>query len=286
MFTPRDTTDQISGQTAPIVDVFDRAAQTYDRVGAEFFSPMGAELVRLARLAPGARVLDVGCGRGAVLQPAAEAVGPSGSVVGIDLAPAMVELTRAEVRAAGLQHVTVIVDDAQRPDRIRGPFDAILAGMVLFLMPDPPAALRTYHELLKPGGRIGFTTFAAPDPAFSAALTALAGHLPSEAPRHSPVSAQEDVFATTASTAVALRTAGFAEVTAKERAFVTEFDDDEHFNRWAWSHGARMLLERIPASRLAAALAAAAAQLESARQADGRIRLTTVIRFTFARRSA
>jgi SAM-dependent methyltransferase len=77
-------------------DVFDEAAADYDQLGVEFFTPMGAAPAAAAGIAPGDHVLDVGCGRGAVLFPAAEAAGRSGRVTGIDRAPAMVALTSAD----------------------------------------------------------------------------------------------------------------------------------------------------------------------------------------------
>src|SRR5689334_1268997 len=97
---------------APIVRIFDEASDAYDNVGVEFFRPLGAELVRAAEPKPGERVLDAGCGTGAVLVPAADAVGPSGYVVGIDLAPGMVARSRAT--ATGLDQVVVQLGDAQR----------------------------------------------------------------------------------------------------------------------------------------------------------------------------
>jgi ubiquinone/menaquinone biosynthesis C-methylase UbiE len=96
--------------SSALIRAFDEAAATYDAVGVEFFTPMGAELVRRAAIRPGEHVLDVGCGRGAVLLPAAHATGPGGRVTGIDLAPAMVALTGREV--ADLPWVTVAVGDA------------------------------------------------------------------------------------------------------------------------------------------------------------------------------
>jgi ubiquinone/menaquinone biosynthesis C-methylase UbiE len=271
----------------PIVAAFDRAASTYDRVDVDFFGPMGAALVRFARLQPGQRVLDVGCGRGAVLFPAAEAVGPAGHITGIDLAPTMVELTRDEINTAPqMNHVSVQVDDAQDPTAVTGPFDVILAGMVLFLLPHPVQALQAYHQLLRPAGRLGFSTIAAQDPAFSAAMAALASHLPASTPRQSPTRTQEALFATTASTAITLRDTGYVNVTTKEVTFTSVFRDIRHWSRWAWSHGARVLLEQISDDSFPAALQAAGEELGRARHADGSIRLHTTIRFTFAHRSA
>jgi len=88
-----------------IVGVFGRAASTYDRIGPQVFAHFGQRLVERAQLAPGAAVLDVVAGRGAVLFPAAQQVGPAGRVTGIDLSAAMVialvEWLTASARSAG-----------------------------------------------------------------------------------------------------------------------------------------------------------------------------------------
>ena len=55
--------------------VYDDVADVYDTTGVEFFTPLGRRLVEQAGMREGERVLDIGCGRGAVLLPAAEAVG-------------------------------------------------------------------------------------------------------------------------------------------------------------------------------------------------------------------
>ncbi|MBW6439200.1 hypothetical protein KZ829_36295 [Actinoplanes hulinensis] len=62
------------------IEIFNEAADDYDSVGVDFFSPFGAALAEAAAIAPGERVLDVGCGRGTVLFPAAAATGPPGRV--------------------------------------------------------------------------------------------------------------------------------------------------------------------------------------------------------------
>ena len=64
--------------------VWTRAASSYSHTGPPFFQYFGKELVNFAQVPPGARVLDVATGRGAVLFPAAEKVGQEGEVIGID----------------------------------------------------------------------------------------------------------------------------------------------------------------------------------------------------------
>ena len=82
MNNPEDFKAHISG-------VFSRASSAYDRTGPRFFSHFGKKLVDFARIPPGARVLDVACGRGAVFVPASTAVSATGQVIGIDISEGM-----------------------------------------------------------------------------------------------------------------------------------------------------------------------------------------------------
>src|SRR5512140_3367880 len=99
-----------------IIGVFSRAAPTYDRIGPRFFAHFGRVLVERAQLTPGAAVLDVAAGRGAVLFPAAQQVGTGGRVIGIDLSAEMVRETAAEIRNSGWQHVEMRQMDAEQLD--------------------------------------------------------------------------------------------------------------------------------------------------------------------------
>src|SRR3954469_11179466 len=118
---------------------YERAAPTYDRAAFSHHAPFGERLAQLVVLGPGGRVLDVGCGAGGALLPAARRVGPTGEAIGIDLAPGMIERTRAAVEEAGLEQVRAEVMDAtslEYPDEY---FDAVLSAFTLNSLADAGA---------------------------------------------------------------------------------------------------------------------------------------------------
>jgi ubiquinone/menaquinone biosynthesis C-methylase UbiE len=137
--------------------VFNRAAATYGQVGPGYFRYFGQRLVEQAGLAPGMRVLDVATGRGAVLFPAAQAVGPSGSIIGIDLAEEMVHATNAEIEQRGVLNARAQVMDAEHFTFPDAAFNAITCGFAIFFLPDRNAALREFRRLLCPGGRLAIS---------------------------------------------------------------------------------------------------------------------------------
>jgi len=255
-----------------VIGVFDEAATSYDSVGVDFFTPIGAELVRRAAIRPGEHVLDVGCGRGAVLLGAAAAAGPEGRVVGTDLAPHMVELTAAAT--AHLPTVSVQVGDAQAPAFAPESFDVVTAGLVLFFLPDPPAALAAHHRLLRPGGRLAFSSFAAYDPRYEAAMKALAAHTATPLQQRSTPT----LFRTAETIRAAL--AAYSDVRITEFVQVSHFTGIEQWMTWMASHGGRGLVRAVPPERLPAATAAAEAELTD----GGGFELTTKVRIVVADR--
>jgi ubiquinone/menaquinone biosynthesis C-methylase UbiE len=265
-----------------VVDLFDRGAREYDQLGVDFFTPPGQQLVAQAKVRAGERVLDVGCGRGAVLFAAAAAVGPDGRVVGIDLSPNMVDLTAADAAARGLSHVSVVQGDAEQPDFAPHSFDAVLSGLVIFFLPDPEGALRAYARLLAPRGRLGFTTFAAQDPVFDSAMRAAGSFVPHALP---PRGERQGPFASVDGIRGILDMAGFSHVDVQERSYESRFTDADHWLAWVWSHGGRATLERVPPETLPEAVAAAKAEFAAARTPRGDYALHTTIRFTTARPS-
>ena len=230
---------------AGVVGVFDRAAATYDQVGVEFFQPIGRFLVSQTDPQPGERVLDVGCGRGASAIPAAEAVGPTGSVLATDLAPSMVEVVR---RAAGaLPWLRAEVGDAEQPDD--GTYDIVQAGLVLFFLPSLDTALARYRDLLAGDGRLGFTWFGEPDARWEPVFSALTADLP-EGERPSTRTPGQGPFDSVTRMHDHLSAQGWTDVTTDTLVHEVRVRDADHWFEWTWSQGYRFVLEKLEALEL------------------------------------
>jgi SAM-dependent methyltransferase len=111
-----------------------------------------------AGLRPGMRVLDVGSGAGDVALLAAELVGPSGSVVGVDVNPTILETAAKRVAAAGLANVAFLPGDF-RTVALDGPFDALIGRYVLMYLADPAGALRAGLRHVRCGGLVAFREY-------------------------------------------------------------------------------------------------------------------------------
>jgi ubiquinone/menaquinone biosynthesis C-methylase UbiE len=120
---------------------------------ARFFGDLTEQVLRLAGLAPGMEVLDIGCGAGDISFLAASLVGPQGRVTGVDKAPEAI--ARASERAAKLTNVHFVCADLAdyRPQHS---FDALIGSRILMYFADPAVLLRRLAEFVRPGGVIAF----------------------------------------------------------------------------------------------------------------------------------
>lgn len=141
------------------VAVFESLAETYDDIG--FVRLTANRLVELAALRPGEAVLDLATGTGWAALVAAEAVGPSGRVVATDLAEEPLAIARAKADARGLDRIEFATGDMVAPAYPDGSFDAVLCASALFFAADPIEAIRAWRRVLRPGGRVIFTSFGA-----------------------------------------------------------------------------------------------------------------------------
>jgi ubiquinone/menaquinone biosynthesis C-methylase UbiE len=138
---------------------YNAAADTYDNPANSFWERFGRRTVERLHLAAGARVLDVCCGSGASALPAAEFVGPSGSVVGVDLAARLLENARAKAKARGLANVEFRSGDLLDLQMPGERFDAVVCVFGIFFVPDMQAAVRSLWGCVRPGGQLAITTW-------------------------------------------------------------------------------------------------------------------------------
>ncbi|VVM06976.1 class I SAM-dependent methyltransferase [Methylacidimicrobium tartarophylax] len=129
-------------------------AESYDRLSDAQFC-FGKLLVDRLEIQTGQRVLDVGCGTGRLAEYVAQAVGPSGEVLGIDPLPFRIEIARKRARP-GLSFEIGGSDDLGRfADRS---WDVVCLNSVFHWIERKAEALREIHRILQPGGRLGIGT--------------------------------------------------------------------------------------------------------------------------------
>jgi SAM-dependent methyltransferase len=175
------------------------------------------------------------------------------------------------------------VGDAERPDLPPGSVDVVLAGLLLFFLPDPAAAVRRYAELLRPGGRFAASTFLAETEEDRAVQQRLLGGVlallpPGPEPGPDDPPPPERRLRTRESLVELLEPAGFTGIRFTERDFPVRFDRPERHWDWAWSHGMRVLFESVPADRLDEARSAFLAAAAGVPEHTYRIRFTVATR--------
>jgi O-methyltransferase/aklanonic acid methyltransferase len=251
---------------AHLTGAYERAAPTYERAGVAQHAPFSERLAQLVVLGPGGRVLDVGCGAGGALLPAARRVGPTGEAVGIDLSAGMVERTRAAAEDEGLEQVRAEVMDGAAPAFPDDHFDTVLAAFTLSAIPDAERALAEWRRVLRPTGTLGVAVWEdLLDDAWR-----WEGELNNEFAREVPPELLETVgrlsrrFSESGTLRAALEGAGFSDVKIERKHADVSFESADAWWAWAWSGGFRAFLEALPEDAQERYRAAGFAQLDGA----------------------
>jgi S-adenosylmethionine-diacylgycerolhomoserine-N-methlytransferase len=153
--------------TAPLGRVrcrYRRLAPVYEGTLGErwLYAAARRRAIDLLRLTPGATVVDIACGTGLNFPLIEERIGPSGTLIGVDLTAAMLRRASACVQRSGWSNVTLVQDDvtALTRDRLERAgalppglqIDAVLCTLGLSVIPDPEAAWQAMLALARPGG--------------------------------------------------------------------------------------------------------------------------------------
>ena len=133
------------GYPEELANVPERAAESFAGVANPF---------SLGRLAPGERVLDLGCGAGTDSLVAAQMVGEQGHVTGIDMTPEMLAKAGAAAAEMGVANVEFVESEAEQLPFADASFDVVISNGVIDLIPDKDAVFAEIFRLLTPGGRI------------------------------------------------------------------------------------------------------------------------------------
>ena len=154
-------------------------AEMYERgLVPAIFAPWAAVLIKQAALQRGERVLDVACGTGVVARLAAQQVGSTGRIIGLDRDAKRLAVARS------LPPVPGVSLEWQESNALAIPFanasfDALLCQQGLQFFPDRPAALREMHRALVPGGRLILSVWGSLEqcPGYAALVGALEHHI-------------------------------------------------------------------------------------------------------------
>jgi SAM-dependent methyltransferase len=125
-------------------------------VQARAFQPFTGELFTEAGLKDGMRVLQIGSGSGDVALLAAEFVGPTGEVIGVEQSTDAVKLATERARSRGLENVSFKCARIDDDLPIGREFDALVGRLVLMYLPAPAVTLRRLVRHLRPGALVAF----------------------------------------------------------------------------------------------------------------------------------
>lgn len=139
------------------------AWEKWDRLLEQNLAFVNYRLIGDARLRFGQRVLDIGCGTGYPALLAAQAVGNTGNILGLDLAEEMLEVAQHKAQTLGIANVTFKAADATTlPSEINS-YDAVISRFCLMFLPDIPKTVRAIANLLKSGGYLSAAVWSSAD---------------------------------------------------------------------------------------------------------------------------
>ncbi len=125
-------------------------------------APIGEALLKQADLKPGERVIDNGCGGGGTSIAIAQAVAPSGEVLGIDISPDLTNASTRRASDAAVGNIDFICADAATVQLPGAPFDRLFSRFGSMFFAEPHKAFANLHSLLRPGARIDLAVWGPP----------------------------------------------------------------------------------------------------------------------------
>jgi ubiquinone/menaquinone biosynthesis C-methylase UbiE len=236
-----------------VAGVFDRAAATYDRIGTSYHDVLGRRLLDVAAPPAGFALLDVACGRGAVLAAARTAA----RRVGVDVSAEMIARTGAELTGVELR-----VMDAEFLDFDDQEFDLVTCAFAVFFLPRPDRAMAEFRRVLRPGGLVALSSWGEDDPRWAWEDDLLSGLGVARRAIQRPFDRPEELEELLAG-------AGFGGIRLHREELEIRFADARQWWDWSWSFSRRGMLEQVEPGAVEALRAASAQHLAAMQTPDG-----------------
>ncbi len=142
-----------------VTGIFNTVASDYDNAALRFFPFAADRMVDYLQPHRGWKVLDVATGTGVLAIALAQAVGPQGRVMGIDLSEGMLARAEKNLKKMSIENVELFQMDAEQPGFRRDYFHAVACSFGLFFIPDMLKALTQWRRVTRPNGMVLFSSF-------------------------------------------------------------------------------------------------------------------------------
>lgn len=221
-------------------------AEGADRETLRFSAFCADRFMSHLQLEPGDKLLDVYTGTGALALAASQAVGPAGRVTAIDTAENLLARLDTKISKFGIANIDVHSMDAAHLDFRRDYFQHTACSLGLIWLSDPPAAMREWVRVTRPGGSVSLAVFA--PQAFQPQLGLLLQRIAQvTGSLNTPVSWEQ--LSRREALLAFLQDAGLVEVTVQEEQLGYHLRDAQEWWEVVWHSALRLLVEQVPAAQ-------------------------------------
>ena len=269
---------------ALIVSTFDKNAEVFDPPPG-LFHFFGKRLIELAAIPAGAKLLDLGVGKGNVLFECLPKLGPTGHATGIDFSEEMVLRLERIAKERGHANVAAKVMNSTKTDFPDHCFDVVVAGSAVCFVPDLDAQLREIRRILRPGGTVAIWEVV--EPTFDwlfMNLWIVSQSIPAERARALHAAAKPTPPLQKPETyPAAFERAGFVDLRNVRTEHAFPYEDEAHYWRWLESTVAPWYYSWLDEEYLAKFRSMVSEVFAGFREEDGRYHVPSASRSFIAR---
>lgn len=226
-------------------NVWDKVALDFGKVGPKYWDSFGLRLVELSTIGSGAKVLDIGMGRGASLFPAIDKVGKTGQTIGIDNSEAMVRETYKDIISKNISNADVKVMNAEHLEFQEDYFDNIFCGFGFGYLILSADKLQGVKRVLKTDGQAGFSIWGVQEE--QKWLTKIIGNYINNKSANNNAKNYIPKFDTVDTVTKILKDEGFKNIKVYEENNLVIYESKEQWWMEMWNNAVRGIFEQIEA---------------------------------------